>query len=337
MHWEKQSGRFPRDPRLGHRTGCYYKPTNNAQKNLNDLYTSGDGFISNTSECTTSAITPGKKIILIIGGSLAMGLGATENEATIAANLYRKIKKHHGDNYCVVNAGCAAYCSWQEFIKFSLELSKLKPSHVVSISSWNDFVHSSIGDRFTGEWLINHDRSIDDLSDRLIGLDERVSIRSLLKQYLSRSTLGEKIIKGYMKLRRGSEISSDEIRWGYHSSNFVYKKESVENYVHNMSMINAISNSIGANFLCIIQPIISVCSAPTRAAQDLRRLGKLHKNFFFARDQFYSSLHAKIQLPFMHASPGIEPEYFADHCHLNNDGQAIMSDYIYNLIKAELK
>ncbi len=336
MHWEIQSGRFPRDPRLGHRTGCGYSPVRRTEAVLNDLYTTCDGFVANTSSNPRSAYHSDQELIVILGGSVAMGLGASANENTISAILERRIQTDFGKKYCVINAGCAAYCSWQEFIRFSLEISKLKPKHVISLSSWNDFVHSSIGNRYNGEWVINHDRSIDDLSDKIIGIDEKISFKSSIKQALGQSSLTKSMIRHYLKIKRGTVITDDELRWGYHSADFNFKPGAVDNFIHNMGMIKSIIEHINANFLCIFQPWLSTISGKSRASEDLKRLGMLHKNFFLARDRFYDLLYSQMDNRFMMMPPTIPHEDFVDHCHLNDNGQMIIADYIYENIKSKI-
>ena len=145
MEWERQSGRFPRDPRLGHRTGCSYVPTKSNTSLLNDLYTSNDGFVSLTSS-THKAVDKNKKLVLILGGSVAMGLGASSNENTICANLQALLDESYPNQYCVINAACAAYCSWQELLRYTLELSLLCAPLLVSPRGTTLFILLSVID-----------------------------------------------------------------------------------------------------------------------------------------------------------------------------------------------
>ena len=71
MHWESQKGRFPRDPRLGHRPGCSYSPQSDDVSPLKELVTTKDSFVSlDSSSFHTIDIT--KKLVVITGGSVAM-------------------------------------------------------------------------------------------------------------------------------------------------------------------------------------------------------------------------------------------------------------------------
>ena len=335
MEWERQSGRFPRDPRLGHRTGCSYVPTKSNTSLLNDLYTSNDGFVSLTSS-THKAVDKNKKLVLILGGSVAMGLGASSNENTICANLQALLDESYPNQYCVINAACAAYCSWQELLRYTLELSDLPLCSVISISSWNDFIHSSIGNRYTGRWTKNHDRSIDDLSDALIGNDGQYTFVQLILQAISQLYVAKKVIQLFSFLRRGQTLTDSEIRWGYHGAKFRFREEAVINYIHNMKQLKAIANTFNAEFFCLVQPYIDTSaehtSANSSAESDLLRLSRLHSNFFLCRDLFYECLDRIRDSTFMLKSGKFTSNDFVDHCHLNDNGQAKLSQIIFDII-----
>jgi len=330
MHWESQRGRYPRDPRLGHRPGISYIPVDRGGV-LRDLYTTKDGFIS-TSTSNLAAIDPTKKLIVLLGGSVAMGLGATRNEFTIAARLASLCDQYKPGEYCVVNAACAAYCSWQEFLRYSLELSDLNPHTVISISSWNDFIHSSIGNRYNGQWFKNHDRSIDDLSDFLIGLDDSISAIDFIHQKLRESTFGRLLFKVINYNRARQRLTDNEIRWGYDTAKFQFKPHSVANYLHNMNLINAIASSTGSRFICLLQPRLDTLLGDCEALRDLRRLTSIHSEFISSRDAFFSKLCCAKLPDYIQASPSISPYLYVDHCHLGDQGQLMLTQYLFNLL-----
>ena len=74
-----------------------------------------------------------------------MGLMKIQNNSCIFERLFINNKQ---SNIEVINAGCGAYCSWQELIKLNLEIFSLKPNLIINISGWNDMLHSSIGINF---------------------------------------------------------------------------------------------------------------------------------------------------------------------------------------------
>lgn len=331
MHWEKQTGRYPRDPRLGHRPGVSYKPINqsiNQSNYLLDLHTTCDGFIS--LDCTDNpAISSKLKHIVILGGSTAMGLGASSNEFTIAAKL-QALLIANGYKYRVINGACAAYASWQELLRFIFDISREEIHSVISISSWNDFVHSSIGDRYSGCWHINHDRSIDDLSDMLIGLDDLVPIIRLIKKKL----LSFKLIYLLSKIVGDTkiEMTHSEVKWGYNRMKFVYKNNSPGNFVHNMSLIKGLSKEIGAHFQSYLQPLpdltINSNHPASKTEQQIMRFTKLHPEVLTCKKKFYLAL--KNFAKYQPLDPGsFNNSDFVDHCHLNNRGQSMLALKVY--------
>ena len=340
MHWEKQSGRYPRDPRLGHRPGVRFCPTRanvkESSQSLIDLYTTEDGYIALSDTNTKEHNWREGKNVVILGGSVAMGLGASSNENTAAAQIEKGLTGMGLKGYRVVNAACGAYCSWQEVIRFTLEISNKKPDIVISISGWNDFVHSSIGDRYTGEWYTNHDRSIDDLSDMLIGLQQPISIKRLIKERLKRNTSYLNWYKWKLK-RSGKDFTTGEIRWGYDEATFVFKPGAAKNYVHNMLQIKALTEAFGGKFLCLIQPELRPVKTdyPLPSQINLERTIRHHNTFLESKEKYFKELAEELREDVQEFSYSklSNPEYFVDHCHLNDRGQKLLANEVIELLQ----
>ena len=313
MHWERQPGRYPRDPRLGHRPGISYIPTRGENETLKDLYTNQEGFVCLKDEPYEEIDWRSERLIVILGGSVAMGLGASCNRKTSAALLQSWLNEKPGKTYQVVNAACGAHCSWQELIRFTMEISDRRPWMVFSISSWNDFIHSAIGCRDTRMWHKNHDRSIDDLSEILVTGRAR-----------KKNSLANKAKKAILRLR-GKRFSEGEIQWGYHNCEFTPREHAADNYIHNMNQLKAITRSLGGEFKCLLQPQVLMNPSEDRksnkAEQDILRLEANHEGFKHARQVFYSRLDKRKEKGFIQDLGYYESEKFIDHCHLNDEGQ----------------
>ena len=85
VNWEFQKGKYVRDPRLGHRFGINYKggyDSKVSSVNTYQLGTDSYGFIHNGSSNKKDILTKSDKVhrIIILGGSLAMGMGASKND-----------------------------------------------------------------------------------------------------------------------------------------------------------------------------------------------------------------------------------------------------------------
>jgi hypothetical protein len=335
VHWEAQRGRFPRDPRLGHRPGLSYMPSAESRnQTLPDLYSTSDGFISLSNNCSKSRLDKNSNVI-ILGGSVAMGLGASSNATTIASYLNTLLAENF-INLQVVNAACSAYCSWQELIKFALELSRFEPPIVFSISSYNDFVHASIGDRYTGQWHLNHDRSIEDLSDYLIGLNEDISITQVIKRKLLKYPLIRTMYTNYSSSFKRKNLSEGEVGWGYADSTFTNNKLSPGNYLHNMNQIRCLVEGYGGIFINVQQPLPAL-SIDSHMCEDYVRLCTIHKELDSSLKGYYSTLNNLDIDHLLVTYDNFDTSEFADHCHLNDKGQKKLAFNLFDLIQNSFK
>ncbi len=84
---------------------------------------------------------PGEKIVLITGGSVVYGVGATGNDKTIAAQTQRYLNlRSGGARYRVINMGMASWIAYQQFIGLSLFGLPFDPDWVISMDGHNDGV-----------------------------------------------------------------------------------------------------------------------------------------------------------------------------------------------------
>lgn len=83
---------------------------------------------------------PGEKIVLITGGSVVHGVGATDNEKTIAGRMQYHLNRNSkgGSRYRVVNVGMGSWIAYQQFIGLSLFGLPLDPDWIVVMDGHND-------------------------------------------------------------------------------------------------------------------------------------------------------------------------------------------------------
>jgi hypothetical protein len=82
---------------------------------------------------------PGERLVLITGGSVVHGVGATDNDKTIAAQLMRHLNAtSSGLRYRVINIGMGSWIAYQQFIGLSLFGLPLDPDYVVVLDAHND-------------------------------------------------------------------------------------------------------------------------------------------------------------------------------------------------------
>lgn len=331
VNWEKQTGRYPRDPRYGHRVGCNYTPIYQ-----NDLYSTTDGFIANLSHPGITALEDQDTadIVFVIGGSAAMGYGV-RNEDTLSANLQRIIdKKFPNSCFKVVNAACAGWASWTEFMYLSLELIHYRPRYIVHITGWNDFVHSSIGSKRNNTWSRNHDRSIEDIFK---AVEATRDIRALLSLYYDQSYLIHKIRYLYYRIR-GKHLSASDIRWGHQNTVYKFRPAGVYNLIKNIISANSVCIGHSINYSCILQPVVYLSQNSPYLTDELIDWAKKYPGFANALELFYSTLKINIEsqtnIKYLDLSScnAFGTDSFIDHCHLSSIGNEVLAEEIFNHI-----
>ncbi len=334
MNWKLAYGRYIRDPRLGHRFGINYlnKKKNKSNQNYSfELETDSRGYIHNGNKIIKSDKNLFR--VVILGGSLSMGYGAYENSKTIAAFLERLFINNKQSNIEVINAGCGAYCSWQELIKLNLEIFSLKPNLIINISGWNDMLHSSIGDKFSGNWILNHDRSIEDVAEMISFYEGKMNtIEFLNNKY-------REIIK---KIKKKFILNKNNI-WDHKNNKFSYKLESSKNYSINcLSMYGACKEN-KINYYLFLQPnpitIFYKYNFKNKYLSDdckkfisyYPKIKETYNNFIENSKKFFNqnSLFYNNNLYDYSCLEDFDETMWFDHCHLNEKGQEYIACKIY--------
>jgi len=82
---------------------------------------------------------PGEKIVLLTGGSVVHGVGATGNDKTIAARMQHYLNKNGGGTkWRVINIAMGSWIAYQQFLGLSLFGLPFNPDWVVSMDGHND-------------------------------------------------------------------------------------------------------------------------------------------------------------------------------------------------------
>ena len=327
-NWETQSGRYPRDPRYGHRVGCNYIPINKM-----DLFSTSDGFIANKSKSGLSAITNDHDLVFIIGGSAAMGYGV-KNEHTLSSCLQRKLDQELPERSLkVVNAACAGWGSWTELLYLTLELIHYSPKYVIQLTGWNDFVHSSIGSKRSSAWYPNHDRSIEDVFEAVkAGKD----FFSMLSFHFAESSFYHRLKYFYSNLK-GKKFTMSDIRWGHDKTSYKYKQNSIQNLINNIVSARSICNGHTIDFTSILQPVIFLSEDSTRIPPHTQDWSNKYHGFSDSLTKFYSELENKIstQRPSrvfnFSSSKRFCKETYIDHCHFSPVGNKLLADLIFDI------
>src|SRR5262249_9638817 len=78
-------------------------------------------------------------LVMITGGSVVHGVGATANDRTIAARLEQHLnERSKGRHYRVINMGMGSWIAYQQFIGLSLFGLPLNPDWIIVMDGHND-------------------------------------------------------------------------------------------------------------------------------------------------------------------------------------------------------
>ena len=114
--------------------GLTQKPSQKLQTlEINDSGCRKTGF-----DIAENTLFEKNRICLLLGGSVAFGVGATSDEKSVAGRIGYYLNKNGKNNvkFNVVNYGTMGFNSLQELI--SLLQSEVKPDYVVALSGWNE-------------------------------------------------------------------------------------------------------------------------------------------------------------------------------------------------------
>jgi len=348
-NWTDIKGKYIRDPRYGHRLGkLYVKSEKNKkpgyQEAINDLSTDQYGFVGNGYDRELPNEFSKDEIgIIVLGGSAAMGLGATENSRTFSAilesNLRKKIKNK---KISVINAGCGGYSSWDEMIYFLTELILRKPKIVISFTGINDFVMGYLGSKYYKDRIQNTSRSLEDIAEAIKMKNQSLSFYELAKFKIKRNIVYDKLINFYRKTKGDVKLNKQNFIWGLENIKKNYDTKFASTFWKNQMSLLGACRVHKINYHLYIQPCYFWNNNKTLTNQEkegidfdkkllkedyqklctqyFKDLKDKSKNFLenFNKDSYTFEIMDKI-------IDDVEEQCYVDHHHLTDLGQEIIA------------
>lgn len=346
IDWREVPGRYIKDPRLGHRLGRNYPPGEivNHDWNIRWLGTDAEGFIYNSSPNRDFALRDSSFFrAFLLGGSTVMGLGVEKNVETMASQLELKLSEIL-PRARTVNCGCGAYTSWQQLLYLSLELIIHKPDVIIVLDGWNDFVHSSWGNKgYGGKWIPNTLHSLDDIVAIIQNATAELTLAQFIKRKLSK-------IPAISALKPSGKYSFRQGHWEYPDYRlWSYKPESVTYYLANMKSIIGIALAHEVKVVCLLQPQLlwPQMRVPTKEENDhirkiksrMPRLPELAPLWFSDAQRQLTQVHSKLhdgkRVWIEDASTwldDIQETVYHDYNHYNAQGQKLLASKIYTIL-----
>jgi len=260
-NWTEIKGKYIRDPRYGHRLGKQYiksekKKKPGYQEAISDLSTDQYGFVGNGySRELPNEFGEDEIGIIVLGGSAAMGLGATDNSKTFSAilesNLRKKIKNKR---ISVINAGCGGYSSWDEMIYFLTELILRKPKIVISFTGINDFVMGYLGSKYYKDRIQNTSRSFEDIAEAIKLKNQSLSFYELAKFKIKKNILYNKLINFLRKTKGEVQLNKQNFTWGLENIKKEYNIKFASVFWKNQMSLLGACKAHKINYHLYIQP-----------------------------------------------------------------------------------
>ena len=244
--------------------------------------------------------------IFFIGGSVAMGVGASADDTTYAGCIQRRFPDIE-----FVNAGGPSYIAKQQWIHLALNLLPLKPDGIVILDGFNDMaIPVAYGDRPGYPYLW----------DTYSGLLSGNLFRTLWAHLRMKSNINRVISR---------------IRTCNYANSPAFEKDVLpkvlDQYVRATAMTYELCRSRGIRVWHVLQPQLATKKSRTAVEEKY-----MYGPFTEAMAKHYPRLIEKAaassaaeKIPFLDMSGAIadvEESIFVDFCHLNDRGQELMAD-----------
>ena len=250
----------------------------------------------------------GTPVVYVFGDSVVFGVGAPDWE-TLPSNLARLFASD-GRPVCVVNFGGAARTSDDSVVELMMELKRpdaRRPSVVIFVDSCNDVFNRfdrPVGEEpwgFRKKWLDAQPPVRLASFGYLIGMNVRALVERLGKRAAAQIT---------------PPMPADPDRVG---------REIVENYRYNMEIVDALAKSYGFRYAFFLLPVNVENEQPVYRAA-------VEKTF---------PLISTIANNHLHDMTGVfgarQAQLLFDQCHLVPEGNRILAQKIYEIIKQDIK
>jgi len=357
--WTDIKGRYIRDPRYGHRLGKSYLASSKKKKpgyqdKISEQSTDKYGFVHNGSmRDLPPTFNKSHFGIVVLGGSAAMGLGATDNSKTFSAVIEEDLrKKFKSEKISVINAGCGGYNSWDEIIYFLTEIILRKPQIVISFTGLNDFCAEYFGSKYYDSRIPNTARSLEDVAEAIKIKGYKLSFLELIRHKFKNTFLYRKLINLNRKFKGEINLNEQNFVWGLENLKKQYNPISASTFwLNQMSLLGACKAHNIAHHI-YLQPCYfwnykkKLTIHEKEGIQfdqnlfkkdyedlvkkyliDLIKEAEIHKHQFDNNKYIFQSLHKTFE--------DVEDQCYIDHAHLSNKGQEIVAkEMVRNILSS---
>ena len=262
-----------------------------------------------------------RKLAFLLGGSVTFGLFARSNDTTITAHLNRLQSE-----YFFVNAGTPGFNSTQELIRLTVEAADFSPSLIVALNGWNDATLAA------ESWWVDDQLpaatpgpypTLDEWA-RQSRLSRDFGVGRLFPQISDRTNRLEIWLRGR---EPGSPATEQAL------------KDSALRYRRNLERMHQVSTAIGARFIGVFQPLISLHQQRDPGVEASDDLVSFHRHAvsmaghggeFHDLGNVFDAHFASVR-----ASEDLDAAaVFFDEGHLHEQGNEIVAGHLADLIRS---
>lgn len=271
--------------------------------------------------------TPGRARVIVIGGSVAFGQGASSDETVWTVPLARAIQAQLSRGEVeVLNAGIIGYDSMQERVLLETELLDYAPDVVVLLDGWNDM-----------------NSSCEVAADKRLAMSTFYELDAVLAQKPHWATNLLRLSAVYRSVERRRRRSSAGVgtgeQWRVHP-------DALPRYRRNLAAMGRLARSIGARLVIVAQPepFGRSSAAPAAEAAVLAELDEggysihVRASYPLFRRQAEEAARG-MEAGFVDASAsfdGLEEPVFVDRVHLNDLGNELLAAAVAPAVIAAL-
>lgn len=260
----------------------------------------------------------GRKLAFLVGGSVAFGLFASSNDATITAHLNRLQQE-----YFFVNAGVPGFNSTQILVRLTTELAGYRPALVIALDGWNDLQLAREREFIERNIPAGTPEAFPALEDAV------AAARSPWRHLLPETLFPEISLR--LESRDGDEpaLPVPETRL----------TDAAHRFVINHVRMAAISHSVGARFVSVFQPLAPLHEHIETTLRDQDSTAELFHRVVAERLGAGVEFHDMSRVFDAHFSeipvgvPDIEDDtVFVDNIHLYDPGNQIVAQELLTLV-----
>ena len=264
---------------------------------------------------------PQERRIFVLGGSAAIGWGASSDETTFALQLEQRLHAAGSLTSYVFNAGCDGYNSNQEWVLMATLIMDLNPDLIILFNGYNDMYYS-MAPQWTPQYNIYSAQVLNQISFHPFYLHS-----ALLRFIESKTRLN--------RIRRSHIGMTGELR-----------PEFLDVYLKNLEKIGWAARRSRAAVLVVLQPHFLVSKKNlTDSEKQILKTGhdyKMYKNYATLVETLYSMAQTKLaQLApksywsFVDANRWFEKSdehLFLDEVHLTDRGHSIVAQNLAEIL-----